>query len=164
MAEPEKKIIDKCKRLYETLRETQAKSYAIVDELGALLHGGAGIGEKLKRCEAAWERAWESRYPNGRYVWMFTKDRPQMKRLLGSLDEADLEQRMIAYVRDDDPYLVRARHSFGLFVSQVNRYATAGHASTQDDLLFEPPADCRHTPRCKSEQDHTRQRAADLRA
>lgn len=163
MADAEKKTLEKCRKLFEALRETQAKSYAITEELGALLNGAEGIGDKLKRLESFFSSLWVERYSGKGYVWAYVKDRPQLKRLIAHMDEADITDRMSNYIRDNDAYIVKARHSFGLFVSQINRYASAGQATTQDFDL-EAPSDCRHVPLCKSEQQHTRRNAQELRS
>lgn len=157
----EKKQLEKARKLYDALRENQAKGYALLDELGAVLAGDVSIGDKLKLIEVHFAALWEGRY-SGKYLWAYVKDKPQAKRLLASMAVEEIQSRMNAYIRDDDQYLTRARHPFGLFVSQVNRYAGVGQATTQDFDL-EAPADCGHTPRCKSDQEHTRRRAEDLR-
>lgn len=162
MADADKKVIEKCRKLFEALRENQARGYAIAEEMGALLNGAEGIGDKLKRLEGSFSTLWQGRYGSA-YVWAYVKDRPQMKRLIAHMDEADIEGRMCNYIRDADAYLVKARHSFGLFVSQINRYASAGQATTQDFDL-EAPSDCKHAPICRSEQEHTRRRAEELRS
>lgn len=161
MADAEKAIIAKAVRLLEALRENQAKTYAITEELIEVLAGRVGIGDKLKQLEKTFSALWEARYGSP-YVWQYVKDRPQLKRLLTKLELAGIERRMANYIRDDDQFLVKARHGFGLFVSQVNRYADAG-GETDLQLEVEAPLDCKHTPRCGTDQEHTRRRMSDLR-
>lgn len=160
MADPEKAILKKCEKLLERLRELQAQTYAITEELLEVTGGRVTISDKLKQLEATFSTAWQARYGSP-YVWQYVKDRPQLKRLLGKLELSAIALRMGAYLRDADPFLLKARHGFGLFVSQINRYAEDLAA----DLQLEAPAtDCRHTPPCHSDQEHTRKRSADLRA
>lgn len=164
MAEIEKKALDKLKlqRLYETLRELQAKSYEVTEEIGRVLNGEAGIGDILRGLEQALSATWAARHRTP-YVWQYVKDRPNMKRLLKLLGGPDaIKARWLNYVRDDDPYLVKARHPFALFMSNVNRYADAGDTS-ELQLDADAPADCKHSPRCQSDQEHTRRRMADMR-
>lgn len=146
-------------KLLEALREHQAKTYAITEELLELANGGQGVGDKLKQLEATFELLWSARYPGGRYLWAYVKDRPLEKQLLAAMPLAEIERRAGDYIRDDDPYLVKQRHPFALFRSQVNRYATVG-----DMLELGLPAiDCKHAPRCASDQEHTRKRMSELR-
>lgn len=163
MADVEKKILEKLRRLYEALRENEAKSYAIVEEMGALLNGADGIGDKLKQLEAKFNTLWSARYgiDSHGYIWNYVRDRPQMKRLLKTLTVDDIGRRMENYMRDDDKYLTAARHTFGLFVSQVNRYADYQDIGASH---LEAPADCKHSPRCASEQAHTKKRTAEMRS
>lgn len=161
MADPEKAILKKCEKLLERLRELQAQTYAITEELLEVTGGRVTISDKLKQLEAMFSTCWQARYGSP-YVWQYVKDRPQLKRLLGKLELTAIEQRMVNYLRDDDPFLGRARHGFGLFVSQINRYAPENGGDV--DLQLEAPVvDCRHTPTCSSDQEHTRKRMADMR-
>lgn len=148
--------------LYQALRETQAKEFEITEEIGRVLAGDPGIGDKLKDVEAHFATLWRERY-KGAYVWAYVKDRPQMKRLireLGSVDE--LKARIASYFVNGDPFYAQARHSFALFVSTVNKHAGLSFAELELDV--DAPADCRHSPRCKTDQEHTRKRSAELRA
>lgn len=149
-------------KLYDVLHELKAKEYEILDEIGHLVRGEPGMAEHLKQAIAGWEASWHTRY-RSRYVWNRTIEIPQVKRLIKQLGVEELVARSVNYVANDDPYYLRARHGFGLFASQVNRFASA---SSSDESTFEltPPADCRHTPPCKSEQEHTRKRSSELRA
>jgi len=163
MPEPDKRTSEKLKRLYETLRELQAKTYEVTEELGRLLNGEAGIGKILRELEEALSATWAARHKTP-YVWQYTRDRPNLKRLLKLLGGPEpIAARWLNYVWDDDPYLVKARHPFALFVANVNRYADAG-TLTDLELEADAPADCRHVPPCATDQQHTRRRAAEMRA
>jgi hypothetical protein len=142
------------------------KLRAVLDEFDEVLGGGAGIGTMLKNVQRQFDEAWCARYAHGqtnRYVWRHAQDVPQIKRLLKALGYDELCDRALRYIESEDPFLLRARHPFGLFVSGINSYAGAG---TSPDLTLEgePPPDCRHTPRCRTDQEHTKKRATDLRA
>lgn len=161
MADAEKKTLGTIGKLYAKLRELQAAEYEITEEIGKLLAGGPGTAAMLKRLEGTFERAWEVRY-KGRYLWAYAKDRPQLKRLLARFEAAEIESRMQTYISDGDEFYVKTRHSFGLFVISFNRLASFSTANTLAELV-EPPADCKHAPRCTSDQEHTRKRTAELR-
>ena len=139
------------------------KMEQLLDEMDALLGGKAGIGETLRQMEAAFDAAWSTRYSageSGRYIWQYVKDRPQMKRLIHEVGVEDLPRRFVAYISDPDHFLETNRHTFGLFVRNVNKYARAnGHAFE----LASEATGCTHTPKCSSEQAHTRLAMKEMR-
>lgn len=142
MADEARATIAKLAKLHEALLELRLKEQAIVDEMGNLLRGGPGIGALLKRLEAHYSECWQVRY-RGPYAFTWTKDRPQMKRLIGLVGVEELENRMLRYLRNDDPFFVRTRHSFGAFVTSVNQHATPESAPALDlagDLADTDPA------------------------
>lgn len=143
------------------LVELRAKETELVEEITRLLGGSAGIGEQLKAMYARWTELHAARYP-GKYVFAWVKDAPQMKRLLVALGAEELAGRMATYLRDNDEYLRKARHPFGLFVAGVNRYVAEGKQA-EELTLAERPADCKHTPPCRDDMEHTRKRSADMR-
>jgi hypothetical protein len=87
-----------------------------------------------------------------------------MKRLVRMIGVDELKARFVRYVKNDDPFYVKARHPFGLFVSSVNTHAAQGQAAEDLELSAAAPADCRHSPPCRSDVEHTRRRQQDLRA
>jgi len=149
-------------------KELTEKLQAVTTEIDTLLGGGVGMGQKLKDCEAAFDQAWCERYApgqRGRYVWAYQRDRPQMKRLITMLGVDELKIRMANYLVNDEAFYMRARHSFGAFVSSVNAHAKAApvNGSVQAFELDEAPADCRHTPRCRTDVEHTQKTKQDVR-
>lgn len=140
MADEAKATIQKLIKLHETLLELQLKEQAIVDEMGKLLSGGPGIGALLKRLETHFSECWQVRY-RGPYAFTFIKDRPQMKRLIGLVGVEELENRMLRYMRNDDPFFVRTRHSFGAFVTSVNQHAAPESSAPADLSLDQDVAD-----------------------
>jgi len=158
MADAHKATLDKLAKLFEVLREHQAKTYELTEEIQRLLAGEEGIGEKLKRLETFFSQRWQARYRTP-YVWAFARDVPQLKRLLKMLPIAEIELRIARYLFNDDPYYVKVKHNFGIFVSSINEHAAdalpivdAGHVR-----------DCKHVPACTSDQEHTKKRSAEMR-
>lgn len=151
--------------------EYRDKEDAIDGEVERLLQGGAGIGALLKRFQQHFDRYWGVRYAGGetgKYVWNFAKDVPQQKRLIAKLAIDELERRVMVYLMDADEYYVKARHPFGLFVTNVNRFAErAGEQSDAFALRAPTSGDCardgKHQPPCKDDQEHTRRKMADIR-
>lgn len=153
---------DKVRKLLEAAKERHDQVGEILAEIETLLGGGVGIGEKLKAAYARWIELHATRYP-GKYVFVYAKDAPQMKRLIGALGLEELLDRMATYIRDSDPFLTKARHPFGLFVSGVNRYVAEGKAAEDLELEAEGVPDCKHDPRCKTDAEHTKRKIADMR-
>lgn len=160
MAASEKQTLEKLKTLVVALRDLQTKEAEITDEIDALLGGGAGIGALMKRLEGTFGALYQSRY-GVPYMWTYTKDRPQLKRLLKPLGVEEIEARMGAYLANQDPYYVGARHNFPLFVATINNHI--GVRAPAELSLSAPPMGCRHTPPCQSDQEHTRKRSAEMK-
>jgi hypothetical protein len=161
MADADKKTLEKLRKLHTALRDLQVKADDITEEIGKLLNGEEGIGEKLKGLERDLSEIWAARYGSA-YVWQYVRDRPAMKRLLKNLHDDQIVGRWATYLKDNDPFYVKSRHGFGLFASQVNRFTSPD--TPQELELLEAPADCKHIPRCLSDQDHTRRRAQENRS
>lgn len=152
------KMIATLKSLTAKLREVQAQEYELTEEIQRILGGEPGLSSKLKQLESHFDRLWCERYAkgqHGRYVWAYVRDRPQLKRMLKSLEVEDIEQRMVNYLRNEDAYYLRSRHSFGIFVATINSHADPA----------ERPASCQggHTPACGSRSECTRRTLNDGR-
>lgn len=154
--------LEKVKKLLAALRQVREQEQAIVDELDTILGGGVSIGELMVQGRKAWEAAYATRYKGGGYLWQMQRDMPNMKRLVKTLGIEELAARFGRFIRKDDDFYIRNRHAFGVFVSSVNEHAAAS-AGPIDDLELEPPADCKHSPPCKSDQEHTAKRMRELR-
>ena len=150
-----KKLLTKWQELYEQFG-------MILAEQDNLLGGGVEISTKLHQLEASWQTAWASRY-HGEYVFAYLRDRPQWKKLLKSFTVEALQIRILGYIRDGDPFYVQRRHPLNLFILNVNKYAPEDHFGTFD-LESPVTTDCKHLPRCSSDAQHTKRRAAELRA
>lgn len=160
--------LDKAKlvKLLGVARELQTKLTAILEEVDELLGGGAGVASQLRNFQRQFDELWCGRYArgqHGRYIWRHAMDVPNIKRLLKALGYDDLVDRAGRYIATEDDFLKRNRHPFGLFVSGINSYAGEGKAT---DLALDAagPVDCRHSPRCASEQQHTKKKQTELRA
>ena len=155
----------KVQGLVTALKAQHEKTSALIDEITEVLGGGPGIAATMKAFEATFDVVWCARYApgeHGRYIWRYAADRPNLKRLLRSLSVEVLQLRAHQYLQSDDPFLVRNRHPFGLFVTGINSFAPAAPHATELDR--EPPAaDCQHRPRCGSDHEHTRRTQAALR-
>ena len=147
------KLLAVANGLHENLTDT-------LHEIAGILGGDAPLGDKLKRLENHFSDLWEERYGSP-YVWNWTKDRPQIKRLLKRTTEDDIAGRMIAYLFDTDLFMERNRHPFPIFVSRFNSYVAQSPAALS--LETAAPADCRHLPICQSDAEHTRLKLRELR-
>ncbi len=165
MADSDKALIAKVTKLLEVQKDYLDKLNALSQEIDQLFGGGAGTAVNLKVLEHAFDEQWCLRYAPGRrgcYVWQFARDRAHLKRLLRRLSVEEITARMRRYIGNEDPFYVRARHPFGLFVTSVNSHAEEGTVS--EPLELAPPSDCRHTPVCISDQEHTRKVMREARA
>lgn len=159
MADADKQVLQKLKSIVLALRETQTKVNELTDEIDALLGGGAGVGAMMKRLEETYGALWRSRY-GVPYMWSYTKDRPQLKRLLKALAVEEIEARMGNYLKSGEAYYGAARHNFSLFVATINNHP--GLQAPAELNLSAPPIGCRHVPPCQSDQEHTRKRSGEL--
>lgn len=153
--------LEKVTKLLAVAKELHDRHGDALAEMDAILGGGVGIGAKIQQVETAWQAAWSSRY-HGDYVFQYQKDRPQWKRLLKSFTPEALQVRILGYIQDEDAFYVSRRHPLGLFWQAVNKYAPVNGSGF--DLEAPPVADCQHQPRCRSDQDHTRKKQAEMRA
>lgn len=153
--------LKKVEALLSLLKDNHDKSAAIIEEVNQLLGGGVGIAAQIKDVQHAFHEAWTHRY-RGQYVWRHAVDIPHIKRLIKMLGVEEVKTRVVNYLRNEDPFIGRSRHPFGLFVSGINSYANEGPGG---ELELESPAvGCSHVPPCKSDSDHTRRKSAELRA
>lgn len=163
MADDAKARLDKIGKLVVVFGDLHEKQQAVIDEIVELAGGGAGIGAKLKEFQAAWQEAWNMRY-QGTYAWAWVKDVPQQKRLLKAFTLEDLRGRIGRFIRDEDQFLVRNRHAFGLFVSGVNKFTEERPVGGMGLLAGgERPIGCSHTPACPSDTACTKKRMAAAR-
>lgn len=124
---------------------------------------------------AFYDELWMNRYTHGlspavHYDFNRTVDPATVKRWLKTMDALTIKGRITRYFADRDPFLVRQKHPFNLFIKNFNAYAPPSNVrpSVHDlgDPAFTPPEhvpDCRHEPRCKSDVEHTQRKQRELR-
>jgi len=144
-------------KLLEVARELHTKTGDVIAEIDALLGGRAGIGATMKVIESAFAEAWTNRY-QGTYLWTPTRDKPHLKKLAKQLGEDETIRRIANYIRNDDVFYIKTRHSFGAFVASIN-----SHADASSPTLAAAVNGCTHTPPCRSDLEHTARRSEDLR-
>ena len=151
----------KVEKLVGVFIELHDKQGAVLEELKAVLEGKAGIGDKLKALEQAFSELWFERYRSA-YVFNYAKDRPHLKRWLRTHTVEEITGRFANYLRSDDPFYVRARHNFGLFVSSFNNWAPAMPSGVTARGLERCVAEGKHDPPCQTEAEHTRRYQEDM--
>lgn len=132
-------------KLLSVLRDLREKEQAILDEVDVLLSGGVGIGDKMKIGYRYFATAWEAAHPGQAYVWNYTKDAPQMKRLLKTLSPDEIGRRVARYVANQEDFIMRAKHSFPMFVATINQHVSP---ASEDNPL---EADAAETQRKRRE-------------
>ncbi len=106
--------------------------------------------------------------PPVHYEFNKTVDPAHVKRLLKTMDRPTLRARITRYFADREPFLVRNKHPFNLFISRINTYAPPtltppnlrGRAFDPEPA---PAADCGHQPRCVDDATCTAKRRTELR-
>lgn len=143
---------------------TIAKLHDQVNALKRRVEGGPNpIKEVLTEFDLKWVASYFKPGSNAHYEFNRSIDPAHVKRLLKTMDVATLKARIARYFRDREPFLVKNRHPFNLFVSRINAYAISGPANEMPAASAEPVPGCEHTPPCGTDVEHTRRRMADLR-
>lgn len=126
----------------------------------------ASQGHAIKAYLTAFDKLWEARYKT-KYVRLEkgegARDAKAAKKLLAELERADLWQRTQKFIASSEPYYVEQRHPFWLFARDVNKFGAAPPPSSSTTTHTPAVQDCRHTPRCASDVEHTRRRSEDMR-
>lgn len=130
------------------------------DELIAIkriAEGSNPTGEIFQHFADLWERRYRAKYTFNGAV-----DGNHIKRLLKVFDVPTLKARLTRYFADDEPFVLKNRHAFNVFIGRINSYATPGSTSSAGDAPA-PVVGCTHTPPCGTDAEHTRRRMGDLR-
>lgn len=153
---------DKIAKLLEDVRADWQKIGDRLDALDALLEGHASPGTLAKGLVGSFCRKWSAVYSGQHYLPKWATDTAAMKRLVQAFTFADIETRMDRYLASADPYYRKQRHPIGLFVAGVNQFSGVEHS---DVFALDAPAvaDCKHAPRCATDQQHTLRKLADAR-
>lgn len=154
--------VGKIGKLLEVVREEHGKIGLLLAELEAELAGKPTIGMRMRQIREFYSELWSSRYRDG-YAWS-AKDMAALKRLVQQLEVEDLERRAVRYVKSADQFYAERRHDFALFGSTISQHvAPADLADDGFELGESAPADCRHVPICRSDREHTKRRAGEMR-
>lgn len=139
------------------------------DELLAIKRAIEGTNP-IKDAMTFFDESWQRKYLTNGVAYEFNKqiDPSHFKRLLTKWSMDILKARITAYFADNDPFLRKNLHPVNLFISRINTYVPrsgSGMVNGAHEWLIdeEPPADCRHTPRCRNEVACTAKRRAELR-
>jgi hypothetical protein len=141
--------------LLQQLRQQQAKTYEITEQILKLAGGGPGTPNQTKAALARFGELWSARYRGEKYAFTWAKDGGQVKRLLKTFAFEDLTARMARYLENTDPFVTSRRHPLQIFIATVNTY---GRAQAR-----EPIVGCQHQPPCGTETEHTARRMAEMR-
>jgi len=153
--------LEKLGKLCELLRAKQAECFELAEEMARVAGGQAAIGDTLTTLRTFYDTVWCQRYTPGKdkqYIWQWAKDTALMKKLLKTLAVEEIERRMANYLKADDPFFLKNRHTFGIFVASINQFAEFSKELHEE---LPPPVGCKHLPPCCSDQEHTRRRAQD---
>lgn len=152
----QKKLLAQC----DGIRKMLTGALAQLDALETKISADPSERQVVKAVLTAFDQLRAQRY-NEPYVFAGAKDAAHAKRLLKQVGREVLWAKMRLYIKSNDPFYVKTRHSWGCFVSAVNTLASS---VTDDGAPASRPADCNHQPPCKTDVEHTRRRRQDLRA
>ena len=108
-------------KLLEALRELDEKRSAIYAEMDTLLAGGEGIGPRLSRLKGQWCEIWTQRHKE-KCTFDHVKHTAFLKKKLLTFSEAEIIAKFQSYVTSEEAYYVRARHPFGLFMTNFDTW------------------------------------------
>ena len=142
--------------LIAKFREQQAASYETLEEIMLVMGGGVTRAEQYKELETCFSGLWSARYGNVQYRFDYKIDRPQMLRLIKTMPIPVIKATIGRYLTNNDPFFVKCKHTFGIFIKTINQHAQAA-PSAEFDLNGDDQAatGCHHSPRCTSDVQHT---------
>jgi hypothetical protein len=147
---------DRMDRLIANIKDSLEKAETAVAELQALTAGDNPTYQTMKHWQAKYSFQYGIKYE-------FSKvDTGNLKRLALKYGAADMQARIDRYLADADDFLIRQRHPLSIFLTRINTYAPQTSTAAFDMAAI--PVDCRHSPRCRTDQEHTRKKTAELRA
>lgn len=120
-------------KLLDALREVREKEDAILAEMATLIDGGEGVGAKLARLKAAWQEAWAMRYHSPYTFTNHAMVGASLKRFLRAHDEAEIVARMFTYVKSEEAFYLKVRHSFEVFVKGFNSFVGLPRETASSD-------------------------------
>lgn len=122
-------LVDKLRELDDDYCEKRA---ALMTELSAVLGGGEGIGDRLKRVKGEIGAIWQGRHKEV-FAFDHVKHTAWLKKKILEHGEAVVIAKWHSYVANDEGYYVRARHSFALFMPGWNNWRGVVDASPIED-------------------------------
>lgn len=137
--DPRATLIKLVDALRELETEYQAKRESVLAEMATLLRGGEGIGPKITRLKAQFQDCWAGRYHGQKYIFAnHAMVGASIKRwLLAGYKEHEIAARFFSYVKSEDPFYVRTRHSFEVCVKAFNQLAGLPQSSAEDAATME---------------------------
>lgn len=152
-------------KLIDDIKRSHAVTFDLIVKLERAVRGENPVGDVM----AFFNELWMNRYTLGivpavHYEFNRRSDPAQIKRLVAlSGTTLEVKGRITRYFADRDPFLVKNRHPFNLFVSRWNTYAPSGRHVAQEWVDPTTPVDCRHEPPCRDDAEHTRRRNQEMR-
>lgn len=119
-------------KLLDALLEVREKEDQILAEISTLLNDGEGVGAKLRRVKAAWCAIWSERHKE-QCSFDHVKHTPWLKKKLAEYPEEQIIAKIQSYVTNDEAYYVRARHPFGMFMTNFNTWRGLPVDTAADD-------------------------------
>lgn len=125
--------------LVEHICELREQESALIQEVMTILAGGEPLGMRLKKLKAQWCDLWQERHKE-KCAFDHVSHTGGLKKKLLTYGDDVVRAKMVSYLASDDPYYVRARHPFGLFLKTFDTWRGIPHehldpsAETRDRL------------------------------
>lgn len=145
-------------------RKLAEEQLGLAADLEALLNGDNTTGQDVARLFKTWGDLWAKRYARDHVFTSRAKVGAAFKKLLATMPVTDIEARMRQYLASRDPFYSGAGYAIEVFLKAINKFPGIGPDPGDGEFLQAPVGDCKHSPRCKSDQAHTRLRAQEMRA
>ena len=145
----------KLQQLIDSTEALVAKLHDNLQQMKALADGENPVRDTI----GFWVGAWKAKY--GASYDLSAADAGNLKRLVTKKGAADTKARLARYLADGDHFLARQRHPLSIFWARANTYSAV---DAQHTAVEERPVGCRHTPGCRTDEEHTRKRTQEMRA
>lgn len=142
----------------------------VADELLALkaeLAGERTEGQQARDTVEEFRKRWKAMHSGETYVvtnWAAAT--VAMKKLIKELGQAEVIRRMPRYFSNGDPFYTKNRHPLHSFCRDISKFGAGRRleeSATDDRDDDDAPADCKHSPTCKTDAACTRLKSQELR-
>lgn len=155
------------KATVKTIAEARKLLTAALEKLDAVeqrVVAAPSDRQVIKKVMTAFDELRARRYDGEKYLFNGAADAAQTKRLLKSMSREEIWKRMQVYIASNDPFFMKVRHSYGVFVKSINALGAGLLVGPGPAMHLHAVRGCSHTPVCVTDAEHTRRRTQDMRS